>query len=514
MGESVAVRDLSSLTSWHSDWKTLRVAVFGLGVTGFAVADTLMDVGADVLVVSSSASSERADLLSVIGARLVLSADSELPDDLEAFDPELVIVSPGFRPDSPLVVWAQARGIAIWGDIELAWRLRDKVGTPAEWLVVTGTNGKTTTVQLATHLLVSAGHRAVAVGNIGVPVVDAVRDPTGFDTLVVELSSFQLHWLKRAGAGALVPFASVCLNLADDHLDWHGSRDAYASAKATVYANTKVACLYNRADDATMHMVEDAEVELDCRAIGVGLGAPGPSDFGLVGDILVDRAFHDDRRTSALELTTIEELSAVGLDAPHMVVNVLMAAALARSRGVSPDSIRSALTTFVIDHHRSQVIARAEGVMWVNDSKATNPHAADASLSSFASVVWIAGGMLKGVDVSALVSSHAHRLRAAILIGTNRDELRGAFARHAPEVPLFDVATAETENVMREAVILAASVAGAGDVVLLAPAAASMDQFTDYADRGSRFAKAVGDYLGGLADGESPNPSGHTGSTG
>jgi UDP-N-acetylmuramoylalanine--D-glutamate ligase len=355
-------------------------------------------------------------------------------------------------------------------------------------------------VQLTAHLLVTAGHRAVAVGNIGIPVLDAVRDPIGFDALVVELSSFQLHWIPREGLGSLAPFASVCLNVADDHLDWHGSREAYAHDKATVYANTRVACVFNKADDATLHMVEEAEVQEGCRAIGFGLGSPGRSDLGMVGDIVVDRAFLDDRHSTALELTTHGELALAGLQSPHMVANVLASSALARSFGVPPEAVRDGLASFRVDHHRTETIAISADVTWVDDSKATNPHAADAALRAFESVVWVVGGLLKGVDLAELVTKHAARLRGAIVIGKDRSAVLSAFARHAPNVPVFEVVATETTEVMPEAVRLAAAVVQPGDAVLLAPAAASMDQFTDYADRGNRFASAVRDHLGGAGD--------------
>lgn len=499
------MRDLDGLTSWNSDWKSLRVVVLGLGVTGFAAADTLAELGADVLVIASGVTDERADLLDVIGARLVLQPDSStLPPELAAFDPELVIVSPGYPLEHVTLVWAAQKRVAVWGDVELAWRLRDKTGIPADWVLVTGTNGKTTTVQLTTHLLRAAGHRAEAVGNIGLAVLDAIRHPEGFDTLVVELSSFQLHWLRTTGPGAVRPAASVCLNLADDHLDWHGSREAYQADKAKVYANTHIACVYNKADAVTIHMVEEAEVQEGCRAIGFGLGAPGMSDLGVVGDIIVDRAFTDDRHSTALELTTHGELRDAGLAAPHMVANVLAASALARAMGVEASTVRDALATFRVDHHRTESVGLANEVLWVDDSKATNPHAAEAALRSFDSVVWIVGGLLKGVDVSELVERQSARLKAAVIIGRDRDSLVAAFARHAPNVPVFEVLATETSEVMPEAVRRAASVAIAGDVVLLAPAAASMDQFTDYADRGDRFAAAVKQHLGGTDDN---NPS-------
>jgi UDP-N-acetylmuramoylalanine--D-glutamate ligase len=492
---------LDSLTSWHADWSGLRVAVLGLGVTGFSVADTLAELGADVLVVASKAADDRAGLLDVIGARLVRSDLDAPPAELLAHRPEVLVVSPGFAPSHPLLTWATDAGIPVWGDVELAWRVRDKVGTPAEWILVTGTNGKTTTVQLTAAMLAEAGLRVAPCGNIGVPVLDAIRDPGGFDVLVVELSSYQLHYLAgQAGQDKVTPYSSVCLNIADDHLDWHGSSEAYVDAKGEVYSRTRVACVYNRADPVTEDLVRRADVAEGARAIGFGLGVPGPSDLGIVDGILVDRAFLDDRFTSALELTTVDDLAAVGLAAPHIVANILAAAALARSFGVAPAVIRQALLRFSLDAHRIQLVLTAGGVGWINDSKATNPHAADASLRSYPSVVWIVGGLLKGVDVGDLVSRHAERLRGAVVIGVDRAAVLAAFERHAPEVPVFEVTADETGDVMTEAVELASAVAASGDVVLLAPAAASMDQFADYAERGRQFSEAVQERWGGLTD--------------
>jgi UDP-N-acetylmuramoylalanine--D-glutamate ligase len=503
------MRDLASLVSWSADWRGLRVAVFGVGVTGFAVADTLVELGAEVLVVAAKASDEHVQLLDVIGARLDLHPDeTTVPDALPGFDPELVVVSPGYHPDHPLLLWAAERGLPVWGDIELAWRLRDKVvrpdGEPADWICITGTNGKTTTTQLTATMLVAGGLRAAPAGNIGIPVLDAIRDPAGFDVLVIELSSYQLHWMDTNAGGELAPLASVCLNLDDDHLDWHGSARGYRDAKAKVYANTRVACVFNQGDAATREMVEDAEVQEGCRAIGFSLGVPGPSDVGLVDDILVDRAFLDERHSSALELATLDDLRASGLGTPHGIANTLAAAALARAAGVAPAAIRDAIRSFAVDRHRTEIVLVHEGVTYVDDSKATNAHAANAALAAFDSVVWIAGGLLKGVDPAPLVKRHAPRLRGAVLVGIDRAALREAFERHAPGVPVVEVAESETE-VMPVAVRAAAALARSGDVVLLAPAAASMDQFIDYADRGSRFADAVREWTGG-GDGESPAP--------
>jgi len=492
---------LSSLTSWNAHWKGLRVAVLGLSVTGFSVADTLAELGADVLVVTEKADEEYARLLPVIGARLWTGALDSVPGDLVDFAPEVVVASPGFAPQHPVVVWARENGVALWGDIELAWRVRDKVlrgdGTPADWILITGTNGKTTTTRLTATMLVAGGLRAVPVGNIGTPVLDAVRDPSGFDVLVVELSSHQLWYLGlQDSPDPVSPHAAVCLNLADDHLEWHGSFEAYRAAKAHVYDNTRVACVYNKADAATQAMVEEAEVVEGARAIGFDLGVPGPSDLGVVEGIVVDRAFLADRHKSALELTTVDELASLGLGAPHIVANILAAAALARSLDVAPAAIRDALRGFRLDPHRIEVVARHEGVTWVDDSKATNPHAAASSLAAYPGAVWVVGGLLKGVDISELVAGRGAGAKAAIVIGLERAAVIAAFARHAPGVPVFEVDAAETEEVMTQVVELAAGVARDGDVVLLAPAAASFDQFASYADRGRRFAAAVRERIG------------------
>jgi UDP-N-acetylmuramoylalanine--D-glutamate ligase len=492
---------LDGLTSWHADWNGLRVAVLGLSVTGFSVADTLVELGADVLVVTEKADEEYERLLPVIGARLWTGPLDAVPQELVDFAPEVVVASPGFAPRHPLVQWAQESDAALWGDIELAWRVRDKVvradGSPADWVLITGTNGKTTTTRLTATMLVAGGVRAAPVGNIGTPVLDAVRDPAGFDALVVELSSHQLWYLGlQQGPDPLSPYASVCLNLADDHLEWHGSAEAYRDAKAHVYDSTRVACVFNKMDAATRRMVEEADVVEGARAIGFDLGVPGPSDLGVVDGILVDRAFLEDRRTSALELTTVDELRDLGLAAPHIVANVLAAAALARSLDVAPAAIRDALREFTLDPHRIEIVAVAAGITWVDDSKATNPHAASSSLAAYPGAVWIVGGLLKGVDITDLVAGRGAGAKAAIVIGADPGPVVAAFERHAPGVPVFVAASDETGDVMAGVVELAAGIARDGDVVLLAPAAASFDQFTSYADRGRRFAAAVRERIG------------------
>lgn len=497
---------LDSLDSWNADWTGLKVAVLGLGVTGFASADTLVELGANVRVFATTSDDDRVTILGVLGVDVVLDPMQSVPAELVAFAPDLVVTSPGFHPDHPVLEWAAATGVAVWGDIELAWRVRDKVSGDAEWILITGTNGKTTTTQLTAEFLAAAGKRVAPCGNIGVPVLDAVRDPAGFDVFVVELSSYQLHSMPLDGPGAVIPWATVCLNIADDHIDWHGSFEAYTAAKAKVYNNTKVACVYNRADDATLTMVEDAEVIEGARAVSFGLDTPGRSDFGIVEGILCDRAFLEERANTALELATLDELIERDIAAPHIVQNILAAAALARSLDVPTGAIHDSLLGFELDAHRIRTVALVDGIRWVDDSKATNPHAANASLRSFEHVVWVVGGLLKGVDLGMLVELHKSRLRGAVIIGVDRAEVVTAFERHAPDVPVIEIDSVDTKNVMPLAVAKAAELAEAGDTVLLAPAAASMDQFRDYADRGDQFSQAVWDRVGGRDEHPSTEP--------
>ena len=485
--------DLDQLTSWHSNWREVRAVVLGLGVSGFSVADTLAELGAKTLVVAEKAEADLLDILDVIGVpHLTGESAKGVPAEVVDLKPDLIVVSPGVRPEHELLTWAARNSVAVWVDIDLAWRLRDKTERLAHWFTVTGTNGKTTTVQLLTAMLNAGGIKTEACGNIGKPILDAIRDPEGFDALVVELSSFQLHYL-----GQIFPFSSAVLNLADDHLDWHGGFEEYRAAKAKVYENTVAACVYNVMDKSTEGMVEDADVVDGARAIGFTLGIPTRSQFGYVEDILCDRAYLEDRANNALEIATLEDISEIGVLTPHLMANVAAATALARSAGVEPDRIRQAIRGFRLDAHRIELVAEADGIRWIDDSKATNPHAANASLASFERVVWIVGGLLKGVDISSLVERHKGSLAAAIVIGADRTAVLEALTANAPDVPVEEIASGSGSEVMQAAVAAAARFAIEGDVVLLAPAAASMDQFKDYADRGTSFAVAVRSLIGG-----------------
>ena len=467
--------------SWHDNWAGLHVAVLGLGKSGFSVADTLCELGAHVTVFAQSANPQLAELLEVIGAKLVLSDSVEELMAMPRID--FAVVSPGFAPSHPTIGWLLASNIPLLTDIDLAWRLRDKTDKVAKWITITGTNGKTTTTELVTHMLTTSGFRAVSCGNIGNPILDAIRDPAGFDFLVVEMSSFQLHY-----GSELHPVASAFLNLAPDHIDWHGSEEAYFQDKAKVFSGTELAIVYNAADPKTLEAAEAADVVEGCRAVAFTTGMPSVSMVGYVEEFLVDRAFNTDRYSAAIEIAQDSDLESIGVLSDHLRANVAAATALARAVGVEPSDIRSAIASFVLAPHRIQQVLSHQGVLFIDDSKATNAHAANASLASFDSIVWIVGGLLKGVDPAPLLIEHGKKLRAAVIIGADTQELEGLFAAHLPNLPLRVISG---ERVMAEAVSAAIDFASSGDTVLLAPAAASMDQFQDYADRGNQFQAEV-----------------------
>jgi UDP-N-acetylmuramoylalanine--D-glutamate ligase len=439
-----------------SDWRGRRVVVAGAGASGEAAARALLRLGARVTVVDRAASA-RTEALEAAGAVLALGADTPPAGT------DVVVASPGWRPDSALF----GAGVPVIGEVELAWRLRG----PAPWLALTGTNGKTTTVRMLEAMLLAAGERAVATGNVGLPVVDAVTADPPYEVLAVELSSFQLH-----SAPSVRPAAGALLNLAPDHLDWHGGFAAYAAAKERIWAPGTIA-IGNADDPEVAARLKNAPG----RAVTFTLGDPGPDQLGVSAGVLVDRAF------GGGDLADARDVRPAG---PHNVANALAAAALARAHGVAPAAVRAGLRAFVPDRHRNERVASVAGVAYVDDSKATNPHAALASLTSYDPVVWVAGGLLKGAPVDDLVAAVAPRLRAAVLLGQDRAALAAAIARHAPSLPVKEV-TRTDDGAMPEVVRTAAALARAGDTVLLAPAAASMDMFRDYGARGDAFAAAV-----------------------
>lgn len=473
-----------------------RVLVVGLGVTGLAVVRAL----------GSLLEQDRPKSVVTLDSKN-LDATFSVASAISFDDIDLVVTSPGWAPSTEVLSTAAALNIPIWSEIELAWHLRvpnEKTGVPAPWLGVTGTNGKTTTVQMLESILAADSRNAVAVGNVGKPVIEAALDPT-LDVLALELSSFQLHYTH-----SMELVAGAVLNIAADHLDWHGSLEEYAKAKGRVFEHVQTACVYNVSDPMTRVLVENADVADGARAVGFTLGAPGRSEVGLIEDVLCDRAFHmasdhPDRHNHAAELATLADLEHLagpgGMVPPHVVANALAAAALARAAGVSTRAVRDGLRNFHPGGHRIALVASTtrDGsgnnatVSFVDDSKATNAHAAAASLDSFdnGKVIWIAGGLAKGASFDSLVATRSAKMKAVVVIGVDQAPMLGALERNAPELPVTVIDPAEAETVMARAVRAAFGYAEDGDVILMAPACASMDQFVSYADRGNAFTTAA-----------------------
>ena len=443
-----------------------RFLILGAGVTGSAVARSVQARGGLVTIADDNAH------------------DAVKPESVELTNFDAVVISPGWRQDHPLVVKVLASTLQILNEVDLAWQIRSEIAPGQKWLALTGTNGKTTTVEMAAKILQTAGLKAVACGNVGDTVIEAVDRKDAYDFLILELSSFQLHWAKQAQFAA-----AAILNIADDHLDWHGTFDAYADAKFSILDRAEIAVL--NADDGAV--VQRAN-RFTGRKVFFSLDTPAPGEIGVVEELLVDRAFV----TDPMEAAMICELKDITPTVPHNVSNALAAAALARSVNVSHEHIQKALQEFKPGRHRIETVFESDSVAWVDDSKATNPHAASASLMSHLSVVWIAGGLAKGADMNSLVQRCKGRIKAAILIGADRQLIADALMEHAPEIPRIfvdapaDYSRAGGSNSLMEAVVTqAATLVAPGDTVLMAPACASMDQFISYADRGDRFAAAV-----------------------
>ena len=466
-----------------SEWSGIHACVVGLGIAGFAAADALLHLGAHVTVLDAAShvddntpQGERAKLLDILGAVLIFGNDRDLPEGID-----VLVVSPGVSPLAPIIAAAQAAGVPVWGELELAWRLRDPEHD-APWLVITGTNGKTTSTLMLESILQTSGRRSIAAGNIGRSLVEMVMDPTPWDAFAVEVGAPQLPFVE-----SMSPQASVCLNLAPDHIDLFGSYEAYRDAKARIYTNTQVAAVYNVADEETIRMVEQADVVEGCRAIGFTLGIPDVSMVGVVEEFMVDRAFLDTRRDNALPLAEVTDLA---IPARHNIENALAASALARAHGITPAEIRAGLRAWKPAAHRIAHVATIDEVTYIDDSKATNTHAAMTSLKAYDSVVWIAGGMAKGQSFDELIIATAARMRGVVLLGVDQEVIARALAEHAPQVPVR-VVTDTTDTAMKQVVEYASEMAEPGDTVLLAPGCASWDMYRDYSERGENFAHEV-----------------------
>jgi len=447
-----------------------KVLIIGGGVTGISVAEILQSLGSEISILDE-------DSTLLADARFV-AVENALSQEWD-----FAIVSPGWRPDHPLLQPLRDKGIRVLSEIDLAWHLKNELRPLQKWLAVTGTNGKTTTVELAAAMLRAGGRSAMACGNVGDTVIGAVVGDVDFDFLVLELSSFQLHWSE------LPEFhASAILNIADDHTDWHGSFQNYVAAKLRILDRAQVGIL--NADDAP---VVEATSSWKGKKVFYSLRSPKPGELGVVEDLLVDRAFVLD--TDEAEM--IAELPDVHPSSPHNVSNALAAAGLARSAGISYSAIRRTIQAFRPGRHRIEIVGEKDGIVWINDSKATNPHAAAASLASLASTIWIAGGLAKGASMHELVSENGSGIKVAILIGKDREIIAEELMKHAGHVRIIrvDHDVDEDTSLMEKVVMEAARLAQSGDTVLMAPACASMDQFASYADRGDQFCQAVKKYV-------------------
>ncbi|MBT1172255.1 UDP-N-acetylmuramoyl-L-alanine--D-glutamate ligase [Bifidobacterium sp. MA2] len=466
------------------------VVIAGLGVSGTSLGEVLRELGAHVIGVD-----ERKP-----------TADLDSFDKVDWDRVDYVMSSPVFNPRTPFILEARRRGIPVMSEVEFAWRLRvdsRRTGRPAAWIGITGTNGKTSTTEMTSVMLTACGYDAptagnIASGNMAMSLSRCATNPE-HDVLCVELSSFQLHFTD-----SLALDCAAITNIADDHLDWHGGRENYAADKAKVFHRAKRALVYNADDPVVTAKALAAEPAEGCRRVGFTLGAPEAGQIGVEDGWIVDRSGvaggepgETVRVAPIAEFTHLTEPD--GTIYPHLLADALTALALVLGFGADRDKALEALKGFRPGGHRIATVAATRpdasgrAIRFVDDSKATNAHAANASLSSFAdgSVVWIAGGLAKGSRFEHLVADRKDTIKAAVIIGRDQQPMLDAFAASSPETPLTVIDPEPNDDVMARAVEAAGSYAEPGDVVLMAPACASMDQFVSYADRGDKFTDAA-----------------------
>lgn len=324
---------MDALTSWTSPWAGLSAVVVGLGKTGFAVLDTLVELGVSVTVLARDADPDVVNIAQVLGATVVVDAGDHIRlAAVHELEPDFAVVSPGIDPGEPVVVALQNRGVVVWSDVDFAWRVRDKYDSVADWVVLTGDAHSDEVAGLATRILAADNQVVAAAGYRLVPLLDVLRDPTPHSTIIVVASEQSLHWWGTYPESTRSPLVSIALD------------EDFSESAGVIFDGTTLACVYRRGVGPSEKFVERAEVVEGARAIGVGLDAPGMSDVGLVEGILCDRAFLSDRKNQALEISTVEELSEAGWELPDALPSVLGAVAIARARDVSPALIAGVLT--------------------------------------------------------------------------------------------------------------------------------------------------------------------------
>ena len=440
--------------------KGAKCILFGAGVTGAPTLDYLKSKGATVISVDEKVQGD--------GIKHTLEKK-----DLVGVG--LAIVSPGWRVDHPLISLVRGAGIEMISEIDLAWKVKQQICPNQRWIALTGTNGKTTTVQMLESMLIESGINAKACGNLGYTAIEAVVDSRA-DILALELSSFQLEWSNLAHFEAV-----AILNIAEDHIDWHQSFEKYLAAKLKISQLADLVIL-NKDDQ---HLAKSGKT-LSKPITWISLQVPSKGEIGLVENLIVDRAFIKDDAEALFEISDVTP--SVG----HNVSNAMAAATLARSVGAKSDAIANALRNFKLDHHRLEVVHKSGGITFINDSKATNPHAAIAALYSQMESIWIAGGLAKGAGMDELAQRCKSRIKAAILIGSDAPIIKEALLKQAPNLAIYTTdLNLKGMDVMRSVMSIVKEIAVSGDVVLLAPACASMDQFKNYADRGESFTMAA-----------------------
>ena len=432
--------------------------VIGAGVTGMACQEALVNFGANSKVFDEKVKT---------GADIV----NEIPDGVE-----LAIVSPGWRDDHMIISKLRSGGVEILSEIDFAWQVKQVLAPSQKWIALTGTNGKTTTIKMVESIFKAANINGVACGNVGETVIASVCAKKPLDYLAIELSSFQIHWSD------LPQYESVVvLNIAEDHIDWHGSFEAYAQAKLKLLKHSNKVIL-NKSDSELSRRTSSDLITW------FSLDTPNAGELGVVENLLIDRAFS----ASPSQANEIAELVDITPTVPHNVLNALAAAALSLSIGIKYEDIKNGLKNFSPDHHRMELVLIKNEINWIDDSKATNPHAAAASLLSNFKVIWIAGGLAKGASMSDLVERCASRIKSVILIGEDRELIAKAIEEYSPKIEVVRVnQLSDAKTLMNDVVSAAIKLAQPGDTVLLAPACASMDQFDSYVQRGQLFAQAV-----------------------
>jgi UDP-N-acetylmuramoylalanine--D-glutamate ligase len=439
-----------------SRFRGKRVTVIGLGESGLAAARVLAGEGARVRVSEERPIAEvtdRAAAAEDAGAEVL--AGGHAPEHVDGAD--LVVVSPGVTEGAEVISWAAGKRIPVWSELELGARV---VACP--YVAVTGTNGKTTTTRLIAEAMRRGGLDAIACGNVGYPFSLAAAE--GHRALAVEASSFQLRFHRT-----FHPRVSALLNVAEDHTDWHGSLGSYLEAKRRIYlCQEKEDVHVGNRDDARAAAVSS---EAPCRLSWFSSGPPKIGETGYEGGEL---SWRDESGASHM-------LGRPFSDAETHRANAAAAASAAISFGIDPSAVGAAIRETEPPPHRGEMVADVHGVRFFDDSKATNPHAALATLGGFRAAILICGGRSKGIDLSPMAEATPH-LAGVVVLGEAAAELERVFGRGLP---------VRRASSIEEAVRLAYGMATPGGAVVLAPGCSSWDMFRDYVERGERFTRAA-----------------------